>query len=517
MPDWDYIIAGGGTAGCILAARLSEDSDVKVLLIEAGGKAFSPFIQIPNGIYFLKGNPHYHWLIETEADPSRNNRRETLTCGKVLGGGSSINGMVYVETLAADLALWEAAGGSDWQTEKLASYARKARTTLNIRQPSDMHPVSNIFLESAVAAGIPLETLAFPHPSFGAMPCPSSASGGWRQSTDRTYLSPARTRKNLTILTNTEVHRVIIDNNRATGVVINKNGREKHIHASREVILSTGAINTPKILMLSGIGPAHSLQQAGVNIHLDQPEVGQNLQDHPCIWISATVKTKTWTDVLGWRGMASAGLEWLLKRSGPAGSGMCQATLFTGNSPEGGAACQMSFMPAGYKVQDQGVSFLSDSSVTTAVSLCQPQGRGSIRLVNADPGTQPEVTYRLLDRTEDIKALTEGGRLARAIYNQHPFANIITGEVAPGPDVNSDAEWVQFLRKAAVNMCHPAGSCRMGKDSLAVVDPKLRVNGISALRIADASIMPVISSGNTNAPTAMIAEKAAALIREDDC
>lgn len=516
MASWDYVVVGGGSAGAVTAARLSEDPAISVLLIEAGRGGTAPFLQIPNGIYFVKGSPRYHWLLEVEPDPTRNDRRETLTCGRGLGGGSAINGMVFVKGLKADYDAWSEAAGPDWSVAAVDRSFRKVETAMRIETPSPIHPVAKLFLESARTFGLPDNSTELTRTASGVMPCPTSAAGGWRQSTARTYLKPVRSRSNLTVLTRATATRLIVEAGRVRGVVYERDGRHEKAFAEREVILSAGAINTPRILMASGIGPADHLSSLGIQPVLDLPAVGEGLQDHPCMWISVNVRQPTWNDTLGPYGIARAGAQWLANRTGPAASGMCHVTLY-GSTKGAGVPpdYQMSFMPAGYVVLDHGVKFLPTSSATAAVSLCRPVGRGSVRLRSSDPHAAPLINYRLLDSAQDVETLREACRAAREIYASAPMRDAIVGEAAPGPAVESDTDWNDYIRRHAVNMCHPVGSCRMGADEASVVDPRLRLRGLDGLRIADASIMPQITSGNTNAPSIMIGERAAEFILED--
>lgn len=516
MRSHDFVVVGGGSAGLAAAARLSEDPAASVLLLEAGGGGTAPFVQVPNGIYFVKGSPRYHWLTEVEPDPTRNDRRETLTCGRGLGGGSSINGMVFAKGLPVDYDAWANAAGPQWSVDAVDTAFRRMDRTIAVAPPSSMHPIAQKFLDSARHCGLPLNDPDLKRVGTGVMPCPSSAARGWRQNTERAYLRPARRRPNLTVITDAVATRLVVRHGRVCAVSYLRRGKIETVHADEEVILSAGAINSPHLLMLSGIGPADHLRSLGIEPVLDRPTVGEGLQDHPCIWISVNVREKTWNDTLGIGGVVKAGAQWLYNRTGPAASAMCHVMLYgSTDGVDGVPDYQMSFMPAGYVVFDHGVEFLPSSSATVAVSLCRPAGRGSVRLRSADFRVMPKVSYRLLDTSEDIRTMTQACRAARNIFARTPIKESIVDEAQPGMQVQSDAQWEHSLRTTAVNMCHPVGSCAMGLDEASVVDPDLRLRGLDGLRIADASIMPTITSGNTNAPSIMIGERVAEFIRRD--
>ncbi|MCZ6720710.1 MAG: GMC family oxidoreductase N-terminal domain-containing protein [Proteobacteria bacterium] len=526
---WDYVIVGGGTAGCVLANRLSAHSRNKVLLLEAGGSDWSPYIQAANGVHHLKGSTKYHWLFKTEGDPTRNGRWELVNCGKVLGGGSSINGTIYIRGQREDYDGWAALGNRGWSYDDLLPYFVKAEDTdmfsnayhgrggpQSVQRARSIHPLAKVFVTAAIECGIPDNPDYNGADQEGVGLAQSTIRNGWRRSTARAYLRSARRRSNLAVVTGAEVTRLRLEGKRAVGVDYVRRGREKSVDAAREVLLCAGTIKSPQLLLLSGIGPAEPLKRKGIEIVQDSPGVGGNLQDHPCVWIAVRVNQRTWNDELSVPRQAIAAVNLLLFGRGPAACGLAQAVAFAKSHAEARSAnLEIELIPVGYDVTDAGVRLYDGSSVTIATNLSHPSGRGSVGLASADPFAAPVIHYRLLESDDDVQTLIRGCRLTRRIFQSRAFAPHVEGEIAPGPDVESDAEWESYLRAAAVNMCHPVGSCKMGTGPMAVVDERLRVRGVEGLRVVDASIMPSLPSGNTNAPTIMIAEKASDSILED--
>lgn len=520
MANADYVIVGAGSAGCVLAARLTEDPGTSVLLIEAGGADRSPNIKIP-AAFAKQFRTDLDWALQSEPEPHCDGRSLFLPRGRSLGGSSSMNAMLYVRGRPLDYDLWEAQGAYGWGWEQVRPYFLKSEH--NERGASEHHAVGgplNVadersprrltaeFLRAAEATGIPVVDDYNGPEQDGAALVQVTQKNGRRWSTADAYLRPNRKRSNLKIVTGAQVLGVELDGTRATGVRYRDGKGAEHVaSAGREVILSAGAYGSPQLLLLSGIGPAEHLGDVGVPVRHELPGVGENLQDHPyhvCIW-----------DIPGGGSLADAEhprylAEWVLRRSGPLTSTVAEAFAFVRSRPGLPAPdLQFHFAPA-YFV-DHGEGEYDGHAMTIAPVLVTPRSRGRLTLRSADPVAAPRILTNSLEDPEDVAAMVAGVRIARAIAAE--FGSVAGREIFPGDGVQTDEDIAEDLRRRVELLYHPVGTCRAGVDDLAVVDPELRVRGLEGLRVVDASIMPVISGGNTNAPTIMIAERAADLIR----
>jgi choline dehydrogenase-like flavoprotein len=516
----DYVIVGAGSAGCVLASRLSEDPAVSVLLIEAGGSDRHPDVKIP-AAFQKQFKSKRDWDLNTEPEPHCDNRSIYMPRGKGLGGSSSMNAMLYVRGHPLDYEKWEASGATGWGWEGMRPYFLRAED--NARGESEHHatggplrvedersprPLTKHFLESCSAAGIPRAADYNGPEQDGAALAQVTQRNGRRWSAADAYLRPARRRKNLTVITGAQVLGLELSAGRANGVRYRRGGGDEVAGAARDVILSAGALGSPQILLLSGIGPGDQLRDLGIPVAADLPGVGDNLQDHPYL-------TSVW-DVPGGGSLADAEspkamLEYLLRRSGPLTSTVAEAIAFVRSRP--GLAqpdLQFHFAPA-YFV-DNGFQEYDGHAITMGPALVAPRSRGWVRLRSADPAERPRILTNSLAEPEDVAALVAGTRLAREIAAAEPFASELGRELFPGPDVESDEDIADDLRNRVELLFHPVGTCRMGTGEDAVVDPELRVRGVAGLRVADASIFPIIPSGNTNAPTIAVAERAADVI-----
>jgi len=516
----DYVIVGAGSAGCVLAARLSEDPSVDVLLIEAGGSDRHPNVKIP-AAFAKQFKSKRDWDLGTEPEPHCNGRSIYVPRGKGLGGSSSMNAMLYVRGHPLDYEKWAAGGATGWDWDGIRPYFLRAED--NSRGKSEHHAIdgplrvedersprrlTRHFLDSCAEAGIPRIADYNGHEQDGAALVQVTQRGGRRWSTADAYLRPSQGRENLTVVSGAQVLGIEVHDGRATGVRYRRRGREQVATAERETILSAGALASPQLLMLSGIGPAEQLRQLGISVIADLPGVGENLQDHP-------YQTSVW-DVPGGGTLADAEspkamLEYLLRRSGPLSSSVAEAFAFVRSRP--GLAqpdLQFHFAPA-YFV-DNGFQEYDGHAITMGPALVAPRSRGWVRLRSADPSAKPRILTNSLAEPEDVAALVAGARLAREIAAAEPFASVLGRELFPGTDVDSDEDLADDLRNRVELLYHPIGTCRMGSDGDAVVDPELKVRGIDGLRVVDASVFPIIPSGNTNAPTIAVAERAADLI-----
>ncbi|HYM31674.1 MAG TPA: choline dehydrogenase [Candidatus Cybelea sp.] len=523
---YDYIVIGAGSAGCVVANRLSEDPDAKVLLLEAGGPDTSPHIHMPAGIINLVDSPKFNWNFWTEPQPRMKGRKMYWPRGKTLGGSSSINAMVYIRGHRRDYDQWRQLGNTGWGYDDVLPFFRRAENNeriaddfhgrggpLNVAELVYRNPLTSVFVEAAMESGIPRNDDFNGKEQEGTGFYQVTQKGAKRCSAAVAYLRPAMKRPNLTVITNALTSRVLMEKGRATGVEYAAKGRKEKAFASAEVILCGGAINSPQILMLSGIGPADELRQAGVQAIHDLPGVGKNLQDHLDInVIRECTQPITYDGLTTLPKQVKLGLQFLLFKDGPATSNVAEAGGFVKSdariaSPD----IQFHFIPA--YVIDHGRIKPKGHGMTLHICCLRPESRGDIKLASADPAAAPRIDPNYLQSDADLQVLIAGVKRGREILGAKAFKSYAGPERFPGSPRQSDADIAEFVREAAETEYHPVGTCKMGTDPMAVVDPELKVRGIDGLRVIDASIMPTLVSGNTNAPSIMIGEKGAALIR----
>jgi choline dehydrogenase-like flavoprotein len=521
---WDYVVVGAGSAGCVLANRLSEDPAARVLLLEAGGRDRHPSIKIP-AAFSNQFHTRLDWDFCTEPEPHADQRQLYIPRGRCLGGSSSMNAMLYVRGRPLDYDLWERQGAPGWGWKDVLPYFLRSED--NVRGASEHHatggpmrvaeqrsprPLNRRMLDATAAAGIPAVADINGAEQDGAAAFQVSQRNGRRWSAADAFLRPVLGRPNLQVRTRATVLRVELEGGRAVGVAYrDRLGRQRLARAEREVILSAGAIQSPQLLLLSGIGPGDELRAVGVPVRHDLPGVGRNLQDHPFVTMIWEVSERgTLFGADGLRGLA----EWVLRRTGPLSSTVAEVCAFVRSRPGLPAADLQFHMGAAY-YEDHGGESYDGHCVTLAPVLVSPQARGRVWLRSADPLDKPRIVTNALSEPDDVTSLVAGMELARHIAAQPPLAEIALRELKPGDDIHGREELEADLRRRMMLIYHPVGTCRMsdaGED--AVVDSRLRVHGVERLRVVDASVMPVITGGNTNAPTVMIAEKASDLIRE---
>ena len=528
---YDYIVVGGGSAGCVLANRLSEGGSARVLLLEAGARDWDPFIRVPlMASVFLRYKWH-NWCYETEPEPHMAGRRIPWPRGKVLGGSSAINGMVYIRGNRGDYDHWSQLGLRDWSYEKVLPWFKKSESFMD--GDSDLHgkggelpvvrssapvPLYDYFIEAGVQAGHRRNN-DFNGPvqeGFGRFHF--TQKDGERWSTARSFLDPARGRPNLTILTGAHLARVVVEKGRATGVEVVVKGERRTIACDKEIVLSCGAITSPTALMLSGVGAADELRAKGVAPSVDLPAVGRNLQDHVSVRVvQACEKPDALHDLRRIDRAAFSVLRAILTRSGPATSFPLEGGCFMRSRPDVEYPdLQVHFFPGVPATTGARVPFVKPpegvhGGYGYSASMCQlrPESRGDISLRSSDPFAAPVIRANYLSAAADRECVRAGIRLVREVFRQKAFDHMGAREFAPGPDVQSDADMDAYVAKSAGTVFHPVGTCRMGVDPQSVVDEELRVRGVAGLRVADASVMPTLVSGNTHAPTIMIAEKCA--------
>lgn len=525
----DFVVVGAGTAGCALAARLSENGRHSVLLLEAGPKDDYLWIHIPIGYGKTMFHPVYNWRFETEPDPGMNGRRIYWPRGRCLGGSSSINGLIYIRGQHEDYDHWAGLGNEGWAWKDVLPYFRKLES--NSRGASELHgadgPIAcsdirgrHELIEALIAGagslGVPRNDDFNGERQEGVGYYQLFTRKGWRSSTAVAYLKPARGRPNLRVETDAHATRVLFKGTRATGVEYRQHGRLKVARAGREVILAAGALQSPQLLQLSGVGPADLLREHAIAVVADRPGVGENLQDHLQLRLvfKCTKAITTNDDLASWWRSAKIGLQWLLLREGPLAIGINQGGLFTRVLPES-TRPDIQFHIATLSADLAGAKPHPFSGFTLSVCQLRPGSRGTVRIRSADPFEPPAMVPNYLSTEEDRRCAVEAVKFARRLAATPEVAPYVREEYKPGPGVASDAEILDWCRGNGATIFHPSGTCRMGSDAMAVVDSGLRVAGVSGLRVVDCSVMPTLVSGNTNAPVAMIAERASDLILAD--
>ncbi|HEX5611377.1 MAG TPA: choline dehydrogenase [Burkholderiales bacterium] len=523
MQTFDYIIVGAGSAGCVLANRLSADGRTTVLLLEAGPRDTNPWIHVPLGYGKLFKAAAVNWSYWSEPEPHCNGRRIFTPRGKVLGGSSSINGLVYMRGQREDFDGW---GVEGWRYDDLLPYFRKSEDQqrgenrwhgvggpLLVSDPADPHPLCDAFIEAGVQAGWPKNDDFNGAAQDGVGYFQLTARRGRRSSTATGYLRPARHRQNLSILTHALTSRILFEQKRAVGVEYFQGEQRAQARANREVLVASGAINTPQLLQLSGVGPAALLQQHGIPLVLDAPNVGEHLEDHFQARMVIRCKTQcTLNDDLRtlW-GRAGIGLRYALFRRGPLtfSAGYACGFYRTPLSPSR-ADVQTHFLT--FSLDRMGEKLHPFSGFTASICQLQPKSRGWVRIRSADPRQAPAIQYNYLAEEYDQRTMVEGMKILRNILNQPALKAFHGGEHYPGEEVQSDAEWLDYCRNFGVTIYHPSCTAKMGDGPEATLDAELRVKGLEGLRVIDASVMPHVVSGNTNAAVIALAEKAADLI-----
>lgn len=524
--QYDYIIVGAGSAGCVLANRLSEDPENSVLLLETGGSDKSIFIQMPTALSIPMNTKKYNWQFETEAEPFLDGRRMHCPRGKVLGGSSSINGMVYVRGHARDFDEWQQKGAKDWGYAHCLPYFKKAETwsfggneyrgesgPLAVNNGNEMkNPLYQAFINAGVDAGY-LATKdynAAQQEGFG--PMHMTVKNGVRWSTANAYLKPAMTRNNLTVVTHALVHKVLLEDKKAVGVSYEVKGKLVEVKCRKEVILSAGSIGSPHILQLSGIGNTEVLAKAGIEQHHELPGVGENLQDHLEFYFQfKCLKPITLNGKIDPLNKLFIGTRWILNKSGLGATNHFESCGFIRSKanlewPD----LQYHFLPAAMRYD--GKEAFAGHGFQVHIGHNKPKSRGTVKVVSSDAHVAPQIQFNYLSHQDDIEGFRACVRLTREIINQPGLDEYRGEEIQPGLTIQTDQEIDQFIRESVESAYHPSCSCKMGEDNMSVVDSNTKVHGIEALRVVDSSIFPTIPNGNLNAPTIMVAERAADII-----
>jgi len=534
--QYDFIIVGAGSAGCILANRLSESGQHRVLLLEAGGKGDSFWFRLPVGYVKNYYNPQTNWMYYTEPEDELAGRKLYAPRGKVLGGSGAINAMIYVRGQPADFDDWEAAGNPGWGYRDVLPYFKQlenhpagdtpwhgSKGMIGITPMREQaHPICQNYLEACQQLGLPLNDDFNAARFEGAGIYEANIQHGERASSGAVYLHPAMSRPNLTVETHCQAEAILFDETgRANGVAVRQNGVARQFFASKEVIVAAGAVDSPKLLQLSGIGDKTLLQGLGIPLRQHLPAVGQNLQDHLCVSFYYRANCKTLNDELGnWWGQGLAALRYGLTRKGPLALSVNQAGgFFRGSEQEERPNLQLYFNPLSYSIPKDAKAALKPepySGFLVCFNPCRPSSRGSVAISSRDPGGAASIRPNYLSTDKDRREAVQGSRFIRRLMQAEALRRITVEEVSPASRVEDDDSMLRFFREESGSIYHLCGSCAMGPDpATAVVSHRLQVHGVAGLRVVDASIFPNITSGNTNAPVMMVAEKAAAMILQD--
>lgn len=534
--DYDFIVIGAGSAGCVLASRLAEDGRHRVLLLEAGPSDRRIWVQIPIGYGKTFYDRSVNWMYLTEPVPGLGNRVSYWPRGKILGGSSSINAMVYIRGQREDFDEWEALGNRGWAWKDILPYYRRiedhalgesddhgAGGPLHVTDISrEAHPLCQAFIRAGEEAGLPFNPDLNGRSQDGVGLYQITTRHGMRLSSARAFLWPAMRRPNLRVETMAQATRIVFEGRRAAAVEYLQHGKRKQARAGREIILSAGAVNSPQLLQLSGVGPADLIKSHGIDVVCDRAAVGQNLQDHLCYdHIYRSRQPTLNNELYPWRGKLKAGLRYVLFRRGPLalsinqGGGFCRTSR--GHSRPN---LQLYFSPLSYEKTSPGTRALMKPDpfpgFVMSVSPCRPTSRGHLHIRSADPREAPAIHPNYLSTNQDIAELLAGARLLRKLAATRAISAIVAEELKPGPATASDPELVDDIRARSYSVFHPAGTCRMGSDpASSVVDERLRVHGIDGLRVVDASIFPTVPSGNINGPCIVVGAKAADLVLAD--